>query len=393
MDQSVKQISKFFKDTSNTNKKVIFMVGAGVSTSSGIPDFRSPKTGLYHNLSKLNLPYAEAVFDIDFYENNPKPFYLLAKELYPGNFEPSKFHHLMKLLDTKGFLHRIYTQNIDTLERMSNISSEYIVEAHGSFADNHCISCNKSYEMEVFKNFIENYETGTAHASKENSLAVKQINEGEKLDGKDGKRYNKQNNTLDSSDYLRCEACNGLIKPNIVFFGENLPEKFFSCVAKDLKEMSRKKSKFSKSNGADTEYLVIVAGTSLTVHPFASLPADLPTNVQRVLVNMGKVGDFEECPRKSDIFINSFTDEFAEKLADELGWSQELQKLVDASSQRPEEKPATETEKDILDTLAANMEEQLHIHDTNENTIPTKSDLGKHSTVNQKKEEKNESQT
>ena len=90
--EQVKVVAEHLKKYPSS--KVIFLVGAGISTSSGIPDFRSPKTGLYHNLSKLKLPYAEAVFDIEYYQENPQPFYLLADELYPGNFKPSKFHYL-----------------------------------------------------------------------------------------------------------------------------------------------------------------------------------------------------------------------------------------------------------------------------------------------------------
>jgi NAD-dependent SIR2 family protein deacetylase len=55
------------------------MCGAGISVSAGIPDFRSPKTGLYHNLKKYNLPHPEAVFELDYFRRHPEPFYQLAK--------------------------------------------------------------------------------------------------------------------------------------------------------------------------------------------------------------------------------------------------------------------------------------------------------------------------
>ncbi|KAK4887966.1 hypothetical protein LTR28_003097, partial [Elasticomyces elasticus] len=75
-------LAKYIKE--GRAKRIVVMTGAGISTSAGIPDFRSPDTGLYANLARLNLPYAEAVFDISFFRENPLPFYTLAHELYPG---------------------------------------------------------------------------------------------------------------------------------------------------------------------------------------------------------------------------------------------------------------------------------------------------------------------
>ena len=67
-------------------KNIIILAGAGISVSAGIPDFRTPGTGLYDNLCKYNLPEPTAVFDINFFLTNPAPFYQLAKELFPGKY-------------------------------------------------------------------------------------------------------------------------------------------------------------------------------------------------------------------------------------------------------------------------------------------------------------------
>lgn len=69
---------------SGAAKRIIVMCGAGVSVSAGIPDFRTPGTGLYSQLKRFGLPEPEAVFSIGFFKKNPKPFHLLAKELFPG---------------------------------------------------------------------------------------------------------------------------------------------------------------------------------------------------------------------------------------------------------------------------------------------------------------------
>ncbi|PFX15478.1 NAD-dependent protein deacetylase sirtuin-2 [Stylophora pistillata] len=91
-------------------KNIIVMTGAGISTAAGIPDFRSPGTGLYDNLQKYDLPHPQAVFDIKFFRSNPEPFFMLAKELYPGSFKPTISHYFIKLLSDKELLLRNYTQ-------------------------------------------------------------------------------------------------------------------------------------------------------------------------------------------------------------------------------------------------------------------------------------------
>ncbi|PRT52444.1 NAD-dependent protein deacetylase sirtuin-2 [Wickerhamiella sorbophila] len=216
-------------------KNVIFMVGAGISTAAGIPDFRTPGTGLYSNLEKLDLPFAEAVFDIDYLRERPEAFYTLAKDMNPKQFEPTAFHKFIKWVDDQGYLRRCYTQNIDTLERQAGVRPEKIIEAHGSFHGNHCIECHEEFD------------------------------------------HKKMDEVL-SSDELKipkCEKCDGVVKPDIVFFGESLPSRFFEAMDDDF------------DNDVD---LVIVAGTSLQVQPFAQLPDMVHKSCPRVLFNMEKVG-------------------------------------------------------------------------------------------------------
>ena len=93
-------------------KRVIVITGAGLSVAAGIPDFRTPNSGLYDNLKKYNLPRPQAVFEMEFFQKDPQPFFSLAKELYPkkGRFPPTIAHYFTRLLAEKGYLLRCYSQ-------------------------------------------------------------------------------------------------------------------------------------------------------------------------------------------------------------------------------------------------------------------------------------------
>ncbi|KAI6711636.1 hypothetical protein JHW43_005848 [Diplocarpon mali] len=264
--RSVSAVAEFIR--TGRPKSIVVMTGAGISTSAGIPDFRSPDTGLYANLARLDLPHPEAVFDISFFRENPSPFYVLAKELYPGKFYPTVSHSFISLLGEKKMLKMLFTQNIDCLERQAGVPEDKIIEAHGSFATQRCIECKTEYPDDEMKVAVE------------------------------------------KGDVPHCMVpqCNGLVKPDIVFFGEALPESFHSN--RDVPVM------------AD---LVIVMGTSLSVHPFASLPSQARDGVPRVLINKEVVGDFGSRP--DDVVILGDCDEGVRKLADALGWREELEKM------------------------------------------------------------------
>ncbi|KAI7889561.1 DHS-like NAD/FAD-binding domain-containing protein [Mucor mucedo] len=266
-------------------KKVIVMSGAGISTAAGIPDFRSKDTGLYHNLQKFDLPYAEAVFDIDYFMEKPEPFYALAKEIYPGQFLPTKTHYFIRLLQEKGMLLRNFTQNIDTLERLTGLDQDYIIEAHGSFASASCTECKEKADSDMVRD----------HA----------------LRGK----------------VPKCESCDGFIKPDITFFGENLPKRFYDNL--------------SDFDDAD---LLIVLGTSLQVQPFASLIDEVPKSVPRLLINKEMVGvqkskgsGFDFKSKKGihkDVYYSGTCDEGVTKLAELLGWDKELNKMYEKGTEK-----------------------------------------------------------
>ena len=274
----IQGISKYILDGA---KNIIVMTGAGISVSAGIPDFRTPGTGLYSQLKSYNLPNPEAIFSLDFFKENPKPFYTLAKEIYPGNHKPTLTHYFLKLLAEKGLLLRIVTQNIDSLESIAGIDPSLVVAAHGNFDTATCI------------------ETGEKICSNE---VKKSILSGEKGWKAMNKKYG------------------GLVKPDIVFFGEDLPKKFNECIKND----------FPKCD------LLIVMGTSLKVQPFASLINRVGKNVPRLLINREVVGrygvefmfgGFKFKKNSRDVLCLKDCDEGVKQLAKKLDWLDELENL------------------------------------------------------------------
>ena len=262
--RTLEALAEYIK--SGKAEQIVVMTGAGISTSAGIPDFRSPDTGLYANLARLNLPYAEAVFDINYFRQNPEPFYTLAHELYPGQFRPTITHSFIRLLHDKGLLLKHFTQNIDCLDREAGVPGDKIVEAHGSFARQSCIECSMPYPEEKIKKHI------------------------------------------DAKTIPRCEHCKGLVKPEIVFFGEQLPADFFR--------------NRMLPHEAD---LCIVMGTSLTVQPFAGLPGMTRESTPRLLINKERVGGFGS--GADDVLLLGDCDDGVRKLAEACGWLEELEAL------------------------------------------------------------------
>ncbi|KAI9824904.1 MAG: Sir2 histone deacetylase Hst2 [Thelocarpon impressellum] len=276
-------VAKLIKD--KQARRIVVLAGAGLSTAAGIPDFRSPGTGLYANLERLRLPVPEAVFDIRFFRRDPVPFYTLAGELFPGKYRPTISHAFVRLLADKGLLLMMFTQNIDCLERQVGVPVDKIVEAHGSFATSACIDCKAAYPDGLMKQAVEAREAPRC---------------------------------LDA-------GCGGLVKPEIVFFGEALPRRF-----EDLRHLPAE---------AD---LCLVMGTSLSVQPFAGLPADCARGVPRVLINREPVGRLGS--RADDVLILSDCDAGVRSLAAELGWLEELEALWDTTRPAGQEARATADE-------------------------------------------------
>ncbi|KAJ5894474.1 NAD-dependent protein deacetylase hst2-1 [Penicillium taxi] len=319
--RNMEAVAKYIKE--NNVKKIVLMVGAGISTSAGIPDFRSPDTGLYANLEFLDLEEPEDVFDIEFFRENPKPFYALARELYPGRYRPTVAHAFIKLLHDKKMLLKHFTQNIDCLERQAGVPGEYIIEAHGSFATQRCIDCKETYPDADMHEAVEN---GTVP---------------------------------------HCPYCDGLVKPDIVFFGEALPDEFHA------------------NNWMPAQAdLCIVMGTSLSVQPFASLPSIVRDGIPRVLINMERVGGLGS--RADDVLILGDCDSGVRKFAQAMGWKEELEAIWEAipdpKANKKEEKtlpPKTRDENfnEEMERLTKDVDRTLEISDAYEKRIRERLDL------------------
>lgn len=211
----------------------------------------------------------QAVFDINFYRRNTGPFVSLASELWPGlKHSPTLTHSFVKLLDDKGLLLRNYTQNIDGLEILAGVSEERIVECHGHFRTARCANCFSPHDGDKTKEEIV-----------QNRRAPK------------------------------CRRCKGPVKPDIVFFGEGLPDRFHRLLRRDVEE-------------AD---LLIVMGTSLTVTPVSLIPEMVHDDCRRVLLNRELVGDFDPgSGQHRDIFGEGDIDDSVHELCELLAWEQEL---------------------------------------------------------------------
>ena len=217
---------------------------------------------------------------MQYFKEKPDAFYALAKEMWPteGRFSPTASHDFIRELHDKGMLLRCYSQNFDGLEALAGVPPEKLVQAHGSFNGGHVVTGERAGEQVGEEELREAVMRGVPgwHALRE----------------KHG----------------------GLVKPDIVFFGEQLPARYHSCVTQD----------FSKCD------LLIVMGTSLSVPPFRNLIHHAERSVPRLLINRELVGDFGEEPvrfgRESnyrDAFFGGEAGDVDAGVADlrrELGW-------------------------------------------------------------------------
>ncbi len=187
---------------------VVALTGAGISVPSGIPDFRSPGTGLWENVDPMKVAH------IDAFHNDTRRFWSFYRPRFAelNEKQPNAAHVVLAELEARGILDGVVTQNIDRLH--TKAGSDRVIEVHGSIATSSCTTCRSSYPLE---------------------------NVGE---------------LFDTDGVATCACCMGKVKPDVVLFGELLPEDAMA----DAERLCA---------GAD---LLLCIGSSLEVYPVAALP-------------------------------------------------------------------------------------------------------------------------
>jgi NAD-dependent deacetylase len=215
---------RFAADAIRDAETVVGMTGAGVSTASGIPDFRS-EGGIWHR-------YDPRDFHVSRFERDPEGFWTdrveMVEEVYGADVQPNAAHEALAGLDEAGQLDALVTQNIDGLHQAAG--HDRVVEIHGNGSRVVCRDCRTRYGADPFYDAVR--ERGEAP---------------------------------------RCPDCDGVLKPDVVLFGESLPEHAF----------------YESHSLAERADCFLVVGSSLTVEPAASLPQRAAeTGATLVVVNL-----------------------------------------------------------------------------------------------------------
>ncbi|OJJ49381.1 hypothetical protein ASPZODRAFT_129829 [Penicilliopsis zonata CBS 506.65] len=285
------------------SKNIVVLTGAGISTSLGIPDFRSKDTGLYSKLAHLGLSDPQEVFDIHIFHEDPSIFFSVAKDILPTEKKFSPTHAFIRLLQEKGKLLTNYTQNIDNIEANAGVSPDKIVQCHGSFANATCIKCQYKVPGEAIYEDIRNGVIPECPACKkqisEEALKPHGLKRKRSSNGVHKKRKNNdQDDSSSDEDYDIPTP--GVMKPDITFFGEDLPDEF----GRRLIEHDRERVD-----------LVIVIGTSLKVAPVAEVPGVLPRHIPQIYISRTPVSHIG-----FDIDLLGDCDVVVSELSRRAGW-------------------------------------------------------------------------
>ncbi|KIW06684.1 uncharacterized protein PV09_02389 [Verruconis gallopava] len=284
----------------NASKKIMVVTGAGVSTSLGIPDFRSKSTGFYSKLQARGFQEPEEVFDLQTFDEDPSLFYSLAGDILPDLNKWTPTHQFIRIIQDKGKLLRNYTQNIDNIESHAGILPSKLIQCHGSWAHATCRKCGyKVPGEEIFEN-IRAKEVATCKRCEQTLRAPGGIKRKRTPNSFDKPKKRGDPSDDDDSDGQYDIPEPGVMKPDITFFGEKLPDLFFDT----LQQHDR--------NEVD---LVIVMGTSMKVAPVSEIPNYLPANVPQIYISRDPVYHIN-----FDINLLGDCDTIVAALCERAGW-------------------------------------------------------------------------
>jgi NAD-dependent deacetylase len=214
---SIEQAADLIRNSRNT----VVLTGAGISTPSGIPDFRSNNNGLWNKIDPMEVASLSA------FRLQPEKFFNWIRPLVKDilDAEPNAAHLALSRLEKKGFIHSIITQNIDGLHQGAGSTTVY--EIHGALDTLTCVSCYRNYQTSLYiEPFIEKGKIPT------------------------------------------CSDCGNTLKPDAILFGEQLPVKTWQACVK----------------AARTCDVMIVAGSSLEVMPVAGLPMEAIRSGAKIII-------------------------------------------------------------------------------------------------------------
>lgn len=287
------------------SRNIVVLTGAGISTSLGIPDFRSKETGLYSQLEKLGLGISDPqeVFNIDIFREDPTIFYSVAKDILPetkGLYSPT--HAFIAKLQEEGKLLTNYSQNIDNIEANAGIRPDKLVQCHGSFATATCQKCGHKVQGDTL---FADIKAGNIPrcikciAALRTNGSVKRKRSYNKSTGKKTRRKSTDDDDDDDGQYDIPAA--GVMKPDITFFGEELPDEFSQRLVK---------------HDRDRVDLVIVIGTSLKVAPVSEVVPYLPPHIPQIYISRTPVSHIN-----FDIDLLGDCDVIVAELCRRAGWN------------------------------------------------------------------------
>ena len=292
-----------------TSSNIVILTGAGISTSLGIPDFRSAGSGLYDQLEDEGIDMdPQDVFHIDTFHFDPTIFYRVAKKLYATSESTSTgipmitpTHEFIRTLQNCGKLLTNYTQNIDGLETVAGIRAEKLIQAHGSLWTGSCLRCEKSYGEEFRCNLVRGVPLWCPKCLGQSATEV--AKSGNCKHGRKSpstKRRKRVHDFMDEST----EDC--VIRPDMTFFGEPLSDAYAKRLETDKL----------------TADLLIIIGTSMSVGPLNKLPSEMPPNMPQIYISRSA---YKGRGAQPDIQLLGECDSVVANLVEEAGLSQKVE--------------------------------------------------------------------